>query len=154
MTRLRLLFLSLLLVACASLAFATDFAVIVHPSNTAKAMSLADLGKILRAKTTSWPGGRTITVVIRDPNSPAMKFVVEKVMGVGVEEGKAILNEESHKSAASIIFVSSDEDIVKAVEANPTAIGIVDVYNITSGVKVIRIDDKQPFDPGYTLKGH
>jgi hypothetical protein len=28
------------------------------------------------------------------------------------------------------------------------------VYNITSGVKVIRIDDKQPFDPGYVLKGH
>jgi hypothetical protein len=50
--------------------------------------------------------------------------------------------------------VSSDEDIVKTVEANPTAIGIVDVYNITSGVKVIRIDDKQPFDPGYVLKGH
>lgn len=144
----------MLLVACASLAFATDFAVIVHPSNAAKAMSLADLGKILRAKTTSWPSGRVITVVIRDPNSPAMKFVVEKVMGVGVEEGKAILNEESRKSAASIIFVSSDEDIVKAVEANPTAIGIVDVYNITSGVKVIRIDDKQPFDPGYALKGH
>ncbi len=95
-----------------------------------------------------------ITVVIRDPNSPAMKFVVEKVMGVGVEEGKAILNEESHKPAASIIIVSSDEEIVKAVEANPTAIGIVDVYNITSSVKVIRIDDKQPFDPGYTLKGH
>ncbi|MGC1580005.1 MAG: substrate-binding domain-containing protein, partial [Candidatus Acidiferrales bacterium] len=94
MTRFRLLVLSLLLVACASLAFATDFAVIVHPSNAAKAMSLADLGKILRAKTTSWPSGRVITVVIRDPNSPAMKFVVEKVMGVGVEEGKAILNEE------------------------------------------------------------
>ena len=82
-----------------------------------------------------------------------MKFVVEKVMGVGAEEGKTILNEESRKSAASIIFVSSDEDIVKAVEANPTAIGIVDVYNITSGVKVIRIDDKQPFDPRVRLEG-
>ena len=117
-------------------------------------MSLANLGKILREKTTNWPGGRAITIVIRDPNSPAMKFVIEKVMGVGAEEGKTILNDESHKPAASIIFVPSDEDIVKAVETNPTAIGIVDVYNITSGVKVIRIDDKQPFDPGYVLKGH
>jgi ABC-type phosphate transport system substrate-binding protein len=154
MTRFRLLILSLLLVACASVAFATDFAVIVHPSNAAKAMSLADLGKILREKTTNWPSGRGITIVIRDPNSPAMKFVIEKVMGVSAEEGKAILNEESHKTAASLIFVPTDEDIVKAVETNPTAIGIVDVYNITSGVKVVRIDDKQPFDPGYVLKGH
>jgi ABC-type phosphate transport system substrate-binding protein len=126
----------------------------VHPSNAAKAMSLGDLGKILREKTTNWPNGRVITVVIRDPNSPAMKFVIEKAMGGTAEDGKAILNEESRKPAASIIFVSSDEDIVKTVEANPTAIGIVDVYNITSGVKVIRIDDKQPFDPGYVLKGH
>jgi hypothetical protein len=30
----------------------------------------------------------------------------------------------------------------------------VDVYNISGGVKVIRIDEKQPFDPGYALKGH
>jgi hypothetical protein len=44
--------------------------------------------------------------------------------------------------------------VVKAVESNTTAIGVVDVYNITSGVKVVRIDDKQPFDPGYVLKGH
>jgi ABC-type phosphate transport system substrate-binding protein len=154
MTKIRLCFLTLVLVASASVALATDFAVIVNPSNSAKSMSLADLGKILREKTTTWPGGRAITVVIRDPNSPAMKYVIEKVMGMGVDEGKAILNEESRKPAAAIIFVPSDEDIVKAVETNPTAIGIVDVYNITSGVKVVRIDDKQPFDPGYVLKGH
>jgi hypothetical protein len=32
-------------------------------------------------------------------------------------------------------------------------VGVIDVYNITGGVKVIKIDDKQPFDPGYVLKG-
>jgi ABC-type phosphate transport system substrate-binding protein len=151
--RLQLLMLSLIFVACASVAVATEFAVIVHPSNTAKTMSLADLGKILREKTMNWPNGRAITIVIRDPNSPAMKFVIEKAMGGTAEDGKAVLNEESRKSAATVIFVPTDEDIVKAVETNPTAIGIVDVYNITSGVKVIKIDDKQPFDPGYVLKG-
>jgi hypothetical protein len=40
------------------------------------------------------------------------------------------------------------------VQAKSAAIGVVDVYNITSGVKVVKIDDKQPFDPGYVLKGH
>src|SRR5208282_487908 len=135
-------------------AFATEFAVIVHPSNNAKAMALSDLGKIFRGKTYAWPNGRVITVVLREPNTPLMKFVIEKVMGVSADEGKTILIEESRKTAASVIFVPSDEDIVKAVAANPTAIGVVDVYNITSGVKVLRIDDKQPFDPGYVLKGH
>jgi ABC-type phosphate transport system substrate-binding protein len=145
---------ALLAAAAATAVYATDFAVIVHPSNPAKTMSLADFGKILRIKTPNWPNGRVITVVMRDPNQPEMKFAVEKILGVSFEEGKALLVAENHKPASTLIFVPTDEDVVKAVENNPTAIGIVDVYNITSAVKVIRIDDKQPFDPGYVLKGH
>jgi hypothetical protein len=53
-----------------------------------------------------------------------------------------------------VVFVSSDAEVVKVVEGNSAAIGVVDVYNITSGVKVVKIDEKQPFDPGYVLKGH
>ena len=143
-----------LLLGVTSLVFATDFAVIVHPSNPVRAMSLAELGKIFKGKSGSWPTGRNITVVLREPNSPGMRFVIEKVMGTGAEEGKAMLNESGKKSGLSVVFVVSDEEVVKAVEASPGALGIVDVYNITGGVKVIKIDDKQPFDPGYVLKGH
>jgi hypothetical protein len=42
---------------------------------------------------------------------------------------------------------------VRIVEGNPGAIGIIDVYNVTGGVKVVKIEEKQPFDPGYVLKG-
>jgi len=154
--RTRLLAICLLaaLAVAATAVYATDFAVIVNPGNSTKAMPLADLGKIFRGKTAAWPNGRGITLVLRDPSSPAMKFIIEKVMGVSAEEGKAALNDAGRgKAGASIVFVSSDEDVVKAVEGSATAIGVVDVYNITSGVKVIKIDDKQPFDPGYVLKG-
>jgi ABC-type phosphate transport system substrate-binding protein len=138
----------------ATAVYATDFAVIVHPNNQTKTMALADLGKIFRGKTAAWPNGRGITLVLRDPSSPAMKFIIEKVMGVSVDEGKAALTEASRgKSGGAIVFVTSDQDVVKAVEASSNAIGVIDVYNITSGVKVIKIDDKQPFDPGYVLKG-
>ena len=37
----------------------------------------------------------------------------------------------------------SEDDVVKAVESTPGAIGVIDVYNITSGVKVVKIDEKQ-----------
>lgn len=142
------------LMAGATAVYATDFAVIVHPANATKAMSLAELGKIFRGKTATWANGRPITVVLRDPDSPAMKFIIEKVLGTSVDEGKAALNEASRgKTGASFIFVSSDADVVKAVEGSSNAIGIIDVYNITGGVKVIKIDEKQPFDPGYVLKG-
>ena len=48
----------------------------------------------------------------------------------------------------------SDEELLKTVEATSGAIGIVDVYSITSSVKVLRIDGKLPFDVGYPLKGN
>ena len=146
--------LAALAAAAATAVYATDFAVIVHNGNPVKGLALADLGKIFRGKTAAWPNGRNIALVVRDPNSPAMKFILEKVLGVSADEGKAALNDSSrNKSGASVIFVSSDQDVVKSVETTPGGIGIIDVYNITSGVKVIRIDDKQPFDPGYVLKG-
>lgn len=142
------------MLTAAATALATEFAVLVNPANPVKAMSLADLGKILKGKTTAWPGGRVVTIVMRDPNSPAMRFVIAKAMGMPAEEAKNFLNEQSRKAAAAVIFLPTDEDVVKAVEVSQTAIGIADVYNITGGVKVIKIDEKQPFDPGYALKGH
>ena len=152
--RNRLLIFGALLMSVAAGAFATDFAVIVHPSNAVRAMTLAELGKMFKGKSGMWPTGRNITLVLREPGQPAMKFVIERVMGVGAEEGKAILTDGSRKSTAPVVFVPSDADVVKAVEASPGALGIVDVYNISGGVKVIKIDEKQPFDPGYVLKGH
>ena len=143
----------LLLLAAVGAAFATDFAVIVNPANPAKVMALADLGKIFKGKTSTWANGRNVTIVLREPSTASMKFIIEKVMGVDVEQGKTILSDPTRKSASQVVFLNSDEEIVKAVETNPTAVGIVDVYSITGGVKVIKIDEKQPFDPGYVLKG-
>ena len=142
-----------LLLAAVGAAFATDFAVIVNPANPAKIMALADLGKIFKGKTSTWANGRNVTIVLREPSTASMKFIIEKVMGVDVEQGKTILSDPTRKSASQVVFLNSDEEIVKAVETNPTAVGIVDVYSITGGVKVIKIDEKQPFDPGYVLKG-
>jgi ABC-type phosphate transport system substrate-binding protein len=143
----------LLLLVAVGAAFATDFAVIVNPANPAKVMALADLGKIFKGKTSTWGNGRNVTIILREPSTASMKFIIEKVMGVDVEQGKTILSDPTRKSASQVVFLSSDEEIVKAVETNPTAVGIVDVYSITGGVKVIKIDEKQPFDPGYVLKG-
>jgi len=143
-----------LMLTIVTVTFATDFAVIVNPANPARAMTLADLGKIFKGKTATWANGRNVTIVLREPSTPSMKFVIEKVMGVDSEQGKTILADPGRKIVVPVVFLNSDEEIVKAVETNPTAIGVVDVYSITGGVKVIKIDEKQPFDAGYVLKGH
>lgn len=149
-----LISVSLLVATVATAAYATEFAVIVNPSNPVRAMTLVEFGKMLKGKSSIWPTGRNVAVVLRDPTSPGMKFVIEKVMGLSAEEGEKLLTDMAHRGSSPVTFAQSDAEIVKIVEANPSAIGIVDVYNISGGVKVIRIDDKQPFDPGYVLKGH
>jgi ABC-type phosphate transport system substrate-binding protein len=151
--RKRLLICCALLVGAASVAFATDFAVIVNPTNTVRELSLVELAKIFRAKTNSWSGGKGITIVLRDPSSPGGKFVIEKVLGGTLDEGKVALNDPSRKATVPVVFAESDEEVVKIVAGNAGAIGVIDVYNITGSVKVVKIEDKQPFDPGYVLKG-
>lgn len=152
--RKRLSIACLLLLSVASVAFATDFAVVVNPANPVKELTLAELTKIFKAKTATWPGGRAITIVLRDPGSPATKFIIEKVLGGTLEEGKVVLNDPNRKSTVPVVFAETDEEILRIVAGNPGAIGVIDVYNITGGVKVVKIDEKQPFDPGYALKGH
>ena len=53
-----------------------------------------------------------------------------------------------------IQIVETDEDLFRAVEATPGAVGLVDVYAINSSVKVLRVDGKLPFDAGYALKAN
>lgn len=143
----------LLVVSVATAVYATDFAVVVNSSNSVKSISLADLGKIFKAKTTAWGNGKNITLVLRDPSSPGTRFIIEKVLGSNFDEGKAILSNPGRKSTVPVVFADSDDEILKIVQGNPGALGVIDVYNITSGVNVVKIDEKQPFDPGYILKG-
>src|SRR6202021_517524 len=96
-----------LLLAAVGAAFATDFAVIVNPANPAKIMALADLGKIFKSKTSTWANGRNVTRVLREPPAAWMKFVIEKVMGVAVEQGKTILSDPTRKSASQVVFLNS-----------------------------------------------
>jgi len=150
----RVLICSLVLAALASAVYAADLAVIVNPQNPVKSMTLAELTKILKGKSPSWPTGHNITIVLRDGDSPMLKLVAEKIMGVGADDARRALSDPSRKATAPVVFATTDEDIVKFVGSNSSAIGFVDVYNITGAVKVIKIDDKQPFDPGYVLKAH
>jgi PBP superfamily domain len=142
-----------LLLSVTSVAFGTDYAIVVNPANTVRAMSLVELAKIFKAKTTIWPDGKGITLVLREPNSPATKFILEKVLGGTFDEEKAVLNDPSRKTVVPVVFAESDDEVMRIVGGNAGAIGVIDVYNITGGVKVLKIDDKQPFDPGYVLKG-
>jgi ABC-type phosphate transport system substrate-binding protein len=145
-----LLFIAVITVALSCLCAARDIAVVVDKTNGAASLSTADLTKMLKTATRAWPDGRKVTVFLSDPASADMKLVLQKVYGMSVDEVKAFA--ASHRG--EVIVVGSDELVLKAVQTNPGALGVVNVYSINSGVKVLKVDGKLPLESGYLFHGN
>ena len=71
-----------LAVACAQVAFAKDVALISNKANTLKNLTFPDLVRICKGQMGHWPNGRPVTLVTRDPSSPDMRIVLQKVYGM------------------------------------------------------------------------
>ena len=137
-----------------AIAAAKDLAVVVNKSNDTKSISTADLTKLFKNGTRKWPAGQDVVIVVHDPNSPSMRVVLQKVLGMTPEQLKAMIATANQGHAnASIVIADSDDVALKMVAANAGAIGVVDVYAINSSVNVVKVDGKMPLEPGYLLHG-
>jgi hypothetical protein len=133
-------------VACA----ARDVAVIVNKSSPVKSLTASDIAKVANASLASWPGGGKVKLILRDLDAPTMKIAVEKFFGVPLEKIKAIIA----ANPGYFVVVNSDDDVIRLVESVPGAMGLIDIYSITSGVNVVKINGKLPLEAGYALHGN
>lgn len=140
---------------CASIpAAAKDLAVVVNKANDTRSLSSAELTKILKNTTRKWSNGQEVIVIVRDPNSPAMRVLLQKVLSMSPEQFRAFANSANHgRTSASFIIADSDDVILKMVATSSGAIGITDVYAINSSVNVVKVEGKMPLEPGYVLHG-
>lgn len=129
-----------------------NWAVVASSGSKLQDVPLMDLTKLCKGTQKAWADGRSFTLVIRDPEAPDMRVPMQKLFGVAPSEIKATVA-KLNETRPLIKIVTTDEDLLRTVVATPGAIGIVDVYSITSAVKVLRVDGKLPFDVGYALKG-
>jgi ABC-type phosphate transport system substrate-binding protein len=134
-------------------AAAKDLAVVVNKSNPTKNVALADLTKLCKATTSKWPDGKDVVLVLRDPASPEMRLVLQKIYGMSADDVRSLITGANQGRKDRILIVGSDDAVIKAVETIPGAVGIVDVYSITSGISVVKVDGKMPLEPGYALHG-
>ncbi len=139
--------------ALASAAFSAvkNMAVVVAAGSKLPDVTLVELTKLCKGSQKAWPDGRAFTLVIKDPASPEMRVAVQKLLGVAPTEAKTIIA-KINESRPLIKIVATDDDVFRTVTSTPGALGIVDVYAITSAVKVLHVDGKLPFDAGYALK--
>jgi hypothetical protein len=155
--RLRVaVFIGVLLLGCAQCALAKDIALISNKANTLKGVAFADLVKVCKGQVNRWPDGKPVTLITRDPTTVDMKVVLQKVYGMTSDDVAGLIQAANHErnDHPAIVIVSTDEALVKKVEATPGAVGLVDVYSITGGINVLRVGGKLPLEPGYVLHGN
>jgi ABC-type phosphate transport system substrate-binding protein len=134
----------------ASVCAARDLAVIVNKSSSVRTLSSAELGKLASASLSTWPGGGKVTIILRDPSTPAMKVAAEKFFDASADKIKALIA----ANPAYFVIVNSDADVIRMVESLSGAIGLIDIYSITSSVNVVKVNGKLPLEPGYALHGN
>lgn len=145
---------SLFLFAAVSLLAAIkNWAIVAAAGSKLQDVSLSDLSKLCKGMQKTWPNGHNFTLVVQNPDSPEMKSVLEKILGVSETDLKPTVAKLT-ESKSFLKVVASDEDLIRTVGVIPGAVGVMDVYAINSAVKVLRLDGKLPFDPGYSLKGN
>jgi hypothetical protein len=119
-------------------------------------MTLAELVKVCKGQTQRWPDGKPVSFVTRDVGAPEMKMVLDRIYGMSKDDAKATILKANHTriNHPAVILVDSDDAVVKEVESTPGAVGLVDVYSISSGVSVLKVGGKLPLEPGYVLHGN
>jgi hypothetical protein len=142
--RIRPVFLATFVLAFLTPCFAHHTAVVVNKDNVVENLTSANLAKIVRGEVKKWPDGRNIVLVLHR-DSAGEDETLEHLNKMSATDWKAFL--VAHKG--SITFVDTDADVLKTVQAEPGAIGLVEVHSIDSSVNVVHVDGKLPSEFGY-----
>jgi ABC-type phosphate transport system substrate-binding protein len=132
------------LCACLTPSFAHHTAVVVNKDNAVNNVTSVQLAKIIRGEVKKWPDGKNIVLVLHK-DSAGETETLEHLNKMSAAEWKSFL--VSHKE--SIIFVETDADVLKAVQAEPGAVGLIEAHSIDNSVNVVHVDGKLPMEFGY-----
>ena len=119
-------------------------AVVVHPSNPVKQLTLDQLRAIFTGEITNWQavGGKDQQVVVlsREVNSGTHVFFKEHVLQRGAGHAKA-------EFASSALLLSSSQAVADEVAQNPQAVGYYGMGYISAKQRVIAVgaDAQGPF---------
>lgn len=131
---------------CASLTpcLAHHTAVIVNKENAVANVTSTHLTKIIRGEVKTWSDGKNVILVLHK-DSAGEREALQHLNKMSAGEWTAFVI--AHKN--SIIFVDTDADVIKTVQAEPGALGLIEVRSIDNSVSVIRVDGKLPMESGY-----
>ena len=130
--------------ACLTPCFAHHTAVVVNKDNAVENVSSAHLERIVRGEIKKWPDGKSVVLVLHK-DSAGETETLQRLNKMSAAEWKSFL--ASRKDA--VVFVDTDADVLKAVQTEPGAVGLIDVHSIDNSVNVVHVDGKLPMESGY-----
>jgi ABC-type phosphate transport system substrate-binding protein len=128
-------------------------AIIANRSNTVNGLTMAELRKLFLGDRGHWPDGHRVTLVMREPGEPERQTILRDVCQMNENDFK---NHFLHGLFTGEILVSpkildTPTGVRKFIFNVPGAIGYLRQTDVDATVKVLRIDEALPEDPGYKL---
>ena len=156
--RLTLLLVAGLFMAVSSLTGAAqkdaDVAVVIHPDVPVDDLSLPEVRKILLAERQFWSSGLRVTLLIRAPVARERDVVLKTIYQMTEAQFRQywIAKVFRAEAAAGPKIVYSNDMATELVGGIPGSIAFVDATKIPRGLKVLKIDGRQPGEKGYPLR--
>lgn len=142
--RIRSIYLAAFVLASLTPCFAHHTAVVVNKENAVENVTSAHLAKMIRGEIKKWPNGKNILLVLHKESTGETE-TLERLNRMSTAEWKAFL--VAHRD--SIVFVETDADVLKTVQAEPGAVGFIEVHSVDNTVNVVHVDGKLPMEFGY-----
>jgi ABC-type phosphate transport system substrate-binding protein len=142
--KIRSVYLAAFVLASLTPCFAHHTAVVVNKENAVENVTSAHLEKVIRGEIKKWPNGKNILLVLHKESSGETETLA-RLNKMSAAEWKAFL--VAHRD--SIVLVETDADVLKMVQAEPGAVGFIEVHSVDNTVNVVRVDGKLPMEFGY-----
>jgi phosphate transport system substrate-binding protein len=138
----------------AASAQADAVAIVVHPATSVDNLTFNELRRIFRGDRQFWDDGRRVTLLIRAPEAEERAVILERIYEMDEDQFREYWIGKMFRAEVATgpkLVYSADmaRDLVTVI---PGAITFVPVSDVSSGVKVLRIDGLLPGDPGYPLR--
>ena len=143
--------------ACASAQCpAGSLAVIVNKSNPTDSLSVAQLRRLLIGDVRAWPDHKAVSLVSQGSSSKVFQCALSSIVRLSDAEYHRYIMSAEFRGEEAMTMQSAESDATSArlVAGSAGSIAIVDISSISAiggSVKVIRVNGKNPGEPGYPL---
>jgi len=133
----------------------SDLAIIVNKSNPIQNLSMTELRELFLAERSHWSTRQKIRVAMRESGAPEREAILRLVCGMSRDQDftthflRAKFSEQVIDEPRSL---NSAPNMIRFVANVVGAIGYVRADEVDPSVRVIRVDDLSPGDPGYKLR--